>query len=167
MCIRDRYWSDTQHRQLTLEKKMIPLVPLEIEPVTFPSRVRRCSTELSPRAPSSSGSFFRRSVVWVTAVRLISSFTHRMHLVHRVDWAIFMREVLSGRVMFCDKFDGREGLVILKLQENIWSGSVTHFDFQNSLARWPTMTSLFMIVSRLQTGRARETEGRMPRKTEL
>ena len=104
-----------------------------------------------PSCPIFFRKFFRRSVVWVTVVRLISSFTHRMHLLRRVDWVIFMREVLSGRVMFCDKFDGRDALVILKLQENIWSRSVSHFDFQNSLARWPTMTSLFMIVSRLQS----------------
>ena len=48
----------SQHRELTLEKKIIPLVPLGIEPVTFPSRVRHCGTQLSSCAPSSSSGIF-------------------------------------------------------------------------------------------------------------
>ena len=41
----DRYQNESQHRKLTVEKK-IP--PQGIEPAIFRSRARRCTTELSP-----------------------------------------------------------------------------------------------------------------------
>ena len=38
----------SQHRKLTLEKKILPPLLQEFEPATFRSRVRRSTTELSP-----------------------------------------------------------------------------------------------------------------------
>ena len=42
------YRNQSQHRNSTLEKKIIPPILQGFEPATFKSRVRRSSTELSP-----------------------------------------------------------------------------------------------------------------------
>ena len=44
------YQNKSQHRKLTLEKRILPplLCPARLEPATFRSRVRRSATELTP-----------------------------------------------------------------------------------------------------------------------
>ena len=49
----DGYRNRSQHRKLTLEKKILPPLPQGFEHATFQSRVRRGYTELSPPRPLS------------------------------------------------------------------------------------------------------------------
>ena len=44
----NRYWNKSQHRKLTLEKKILPELPPGIEPTTFRLQVRRSTTKLPP-----------------------------------------------------------------------------------------------------------------------
>ena len=49
----NRYWNKSQHRKLTLEKKILPELPPGIEPTTFRLQVRRSTTKLpTPLIPT-------------------------------------------------------------------------------------------------------------------